>query len=46
MSLARLATKRAKPDGWFRLTWETAEEFMSPLPVRELKGIGWRVGAC
>lgn len=39
--LARLATKRAKPNGQFYLRDEKAAEYMANLPVHELPGVGW-----
>eukprot|EP00898_Chlorokybus_atmophyticus_P005090 jgi/Chlat1/5582/Chrsp369S05362 len=41
MLLARLATKRAKPNGQYHLTMDEVEQYMGDLPVRELPGIGW-----
>ncbi|EFJ32197.1 hypothetical protein SELMODRAFT_407478 [Selaginella moellendorffii] len=39
--LARLATKKAKPNGQFQIHLQEAEEFMMNLPVEELPGVGW-----
>jgi DNA repair protein REV1 len=36
--LARLATKKAKPDGVFHLRWEQRQQYLDPLPARELPG--------
>ena len=38
--LARLATKRAKPDGYFRLSLEEGRELLLSQPVNELPGVG------
>jgi DNA repair protein REV1 len=38
--LARLATKRAKPNGQFRLRADQAREVMAELRVTELPGVG------
>ena len=38
--LARMATRRAKPDGAFVLRQEEAEAFMRDVPVRDLPGVG------
>lgn len=40
--VARLATKRAKPDGQLRVCAADAPEFVAALPVRELPGVGGR----
>lgn len=37
---ARLATKRAKPDGQFFLTAELVEDFMFDIKLRDLPGVG------
>ncbi|KAJ8903443.1 hypothetical protein NDN08_004551 [Rhodosorus marinus] len=42
--LARLATKRAKPNGQFYLSDEEAVQYVADLPVRELPGVGWSTG--
>lgn len=41
MLLAKLATRKAKPDGVFRLPAEQVDTFLHPLPVEELPGVGW-----
>lgn len=41
MLLAKLATRRAKPAGQFRLRPADVEGFLQDVPVRELKGVGW-----
>jgi nucleotidyltransferase/DNA polymerase involved in DNA repair len=41
MLLARLATKRAKPNGQFMLTKSTADPFLLELKVSDLPGVGW-----
>ena len=38
--LARLATKRAKPNGQYRLLPELVRDFLDPLSVRDLPGVG------
>ena len=38
--LARMATRRAKPDGMFLLRQEEAETFMRDVPVKDLPGVG------
>ena len=38
--LARMATRRAKPDGMFFLRQEDAEAFMRDVPVKDLPGVG------
>jgi len=38
--IARLATKRAKPDGVFVVTEEEAKEYVASLPVTDLPGVG------
>lgn len=40
--IARLATKRAKPDGQLRISVEDAQPFIAALSVRDLHGVGWR----
>lgn len=44
-SLARLATARAKPDGWRSLLGVDGAELLGPLAVRELPGIGFDIAA-
>ncbi|KAG6545642.1 hypothetical protein Mapa_012825 [Marchantia paleacea] len=39
--LARLATKRAKPNGQYAIKSEEVRQFMAALPVDELPGVGW-----
>ncbi|GAA5909801.1 hypothetical protein JCM6882_002678 [Rhodosporidiobolus microsporus] len=39
--LARLATRKAKPAGAFHLLSEDVADFLSPLSVDDLPGIGW-----
>ncbi|BGP39652.1 deoxycytidyl transferase [Rhodotorula kratochvilovae] len=39
--LARLATRKAKPAGAYHLFAEEVDDFMAPLDVDELPGIGW-----
>lgn len=39
--LARLASRRAKPASAFHLTPSLIDEFLAPLPVKSLPGIGW-----
>ncbi|KAK9805394.1 hypothetical protein WJX73_010812 [Symbiochloris irregularis] len=41
MLLARLATKRAKPDGVFQLLPSQVDAHLLALPVAELPGVGW-----
>lgn len=40
---ARLATKRAKPDGQFFLTTELVEDFMFDIKLRDLPGVGRQI---
>mmetsp|Transcript_4773 Transcript_4773/g.17145 ORF Transcript_4773/g.17145 Transcript_4773/m.17145 type:complete len:1134 (+) Transcript_4773:58-3459(+) len=44
MLTAKIATKRAKPNGTFQITEEQAESYMSDLPVGELPGVGYKIG--
>ncbi|XP_055914234.1 DNA repair protein Rev1 [Eupeodes corollae] len=37
---ARMATKKAKPDGQFFLGSDKVEEYMSNIPIRDLPGVG------
>uniref|UniRef100_A0A182QM37 DNA repair protein REV1 n=1 Tax=Anopheles farauti TaxID=69004 RepID=A0A182QM37_9DIPT len=37
---ARMATKKAKPNGQFRLMSSAVEEYMRPIPIAELPGVG------
>lgn len=39
--LARMATRKAKPDGQFQIKSEQVEEFLSDLSVEDLPGVGW-----
>lgn len=41
--VARLATKKAKPDGQLRVSPEEAEAFVAMLPVGDLPGVGGRL---
>lgn len=41
MLLARIATKRAKPNGQFMITAQEAQPYLLELPVGELPGVGW-----
>lgn len=41
MLLARLATKRAKPNGVFRYLANEAEAAIAALPLKDLPGVGW-----
>jgi len=43
MLLARLAAKKAKPDGCFQVSADRASAFVKPLPVSELPGVGYKV---
>ena len=38
--LAKMATKKAKPDGVFCLVQSEAEEFLGPMPAQSLPGVG------
>ncbi len=38
--LAKLASSRSKPDGLLVITADDASDFLAPLPVRELWGVG------
>lgn len=42
MLLARLATKRAKPDGIFTLKSDSLSAHLSNMPVRDLPGVGYK----
>ncbi|KAJ3296359.1 deoxycytidyl transferase [Borealophlyctis nickersoniae] len=42
--LARMATKRAKPDGVFFVNPETVREFLDPQPADDLPGVGGVLG--
>ncbi|CAI7847325.1 unnamed protein product [Closterium sp. NIES-54] len=39
--LARVATRKAKPNGQFRITKDKALDFLQELPVSDLHGVGW-----
>lgn len=41
MLLAKLATRKAKPDGVYTLTEQSVDAFLAPLPVEHLPGVGW-----
>lgn len=41
MLLARLATKRAKPNGIFRYAADEAQAAIAALPLADLPGVGW-----
>ncbi|KAJ3042908.1 deoxycytidyl transferase, partial [Rhizophlyctis rosea] len=41
MLLARVATKKAKPDGVYHITDDDAHAFLEELGVGELPGVGW-----
>ena len=41
MMLARIATKKAKPNGQFTLTATTALPFLAELDLSDLPGVGW-----
>ena len=36
-----MATAKAKPDGYFHISPESAIEYLDPLPVRSLPGVGY-----
>jgi nucleotidyltransferase/DNA polymerase involved in DNA repair len=40
-SLARIATSRAKPDGYYHISSSDALAFLSPLEVKALPGVGY-----
>lgn len=45
MLLARLATKRAKPNGqWFFSSFQAAVDYLHDLEVGDLPGVGWSTG--
>lgn len=44
MLLAKIATTRAKPDGRFLLPPESAKDFLKDLPVKEIPGVGYKMG--
>ena len=39
--LARMATSRAKPDGYFHISSQDAIQYLDPLAVRSLPGVGY-----
>ena len=39
--LARMATKKAKPNGQYSVDPQFAEQFIGNRPVKELPGVGW-----
>lgn len=41
MLIARLATKRAKPNGQLHIPQAGAAAFLASLPVSALPGVGW-----
>lgn len=41
MLIARLATRRAKPDGVWRIAAADAKAAVGVLPISDLPGIGW-----
>lgn len=41
MLLARLATRKAKPNGQYKITLENAKEELRTLDIDELPGVGW-----
>lgn len=41
MLVARLATRKAKPNGQIRVKAAAAKEFLEELPVDDLPGVGW-----
>ncbi|EFJ42568.1 hypothetical protein VOLCADRAFT_97374 [Volvox carteri f. nagariensis] len=45
MLIAKLATKRAKPNGQFRVTRGSVLEFLGDLNVDELPGVGWSIAS-
>ena len=44
MLLARVATRKAKPNGQFFLTMEKVHEYLADQPVKLLPGVGWALG--
>ena len=44
MLIARLATKKAKPDGQHRVMSVEMREFLSKTLLKDLPGVGWRLG--
>jgi len=43
--LSYLATKKAKPDGYFYLKESDAKNYIAPLNVKELPGLGYSVAS-
>ncbi len=43
--LARMATRKAKPDGMFRLQQSEAKQYMEDVAVRDLPGVGRQMAA-
>lgn len=43
--LAKLATRKAKPNGQFFLVPHMVSSFMADLPVNQLPGVGWKLTA-
>lgn len=41
--LARVATRKAKPDGVYFLRKDMVQEMLRPLPVDDLPGVGWSI---
>ncbi|KAH6558045.1 hypothetical protein KP509_1Z081200 [Ceratopteris richardii] len=39
--MARIATKKAKPDGQFRIHPNQVEDFLSHMSIEDLPGVGW-----
>lgn len=39
--LARMATRKAKPDGLYKIDSEQVERFLADLSVEDLPGVGW-----
>lgn len=43
--LARLATRRAKPNGQYRILQTQSQQFLGDLSVDSLPGVGWSLAA-
>jgi DNA repair protein REV1 len=41
--VARIATKRAKPNGYFQISPAQAQGYLAPLPVSEIPGVGYHM---
>ena len=41
--LARVATKIAKPNGWFQITNENSSDQIGRLSIRDIPGVGWKL---